>query len=97
MPVPDPDDGGVRDGVFRNEYFNLSYHLPPEWAGGVAGPDPSVSGFYVPHTFVPAGELTGTSRWRCKMSFFAAKPFDDAMAMAEKNSVKQCPASEECR
>jgi hypothetical protein len=83
VTMPNPDDGGVRDGVFKSAYFNLSYPLPPGWTEGAAGPAASVSGYYVLATFVPTGELTGTILMAAQDVFFAAKRFDDAMAMAD--------------
>jgi hypothetical protein len=83
VPMPNPEDATVADGVFRNRYFNLSYPLPSGWMEGLAGPPPSVSGYYVLATFVPAGELTGTILVVAQDIFFASKPFDDVMAMAE--------------
>jgi hypothetical protein len=80
-PVPNPDDGSVTQGIFTNAYFNLSYPLLPGWTVGIAGPGPSVSGYYVLATFVPAGELEGTIMVVAQDIFFAAKPFDDLMAM----------------
>lgn len=82
-PVPNPDDGGVNDGVFKSEYFKLSYPLPPGWTEGIAGPAPSRSGYYVLGTFVPAGDFTGTILIAAQDMFFAAKPFGDAVAMAD--------------
>jgi hypothetical protein len=80
-PVPNPDDGGVTQGIFTNTYFNLSYPLLPGWTAGIVGPGPSISGYYVLATFVPAGELKGTLTVAAQDIFFAAKPFDDLMAM----------------
>ncbi len=80
-PVPNPDDGAVTQGIFTNTYFNLSYPLPPGWTVGIAGPGPSISGYYVLATFVPAGELKGTIMVAAQDIFFAAKPFDDPVAM----------------
>jgi hypothetical protein len=81
-PVPNPDDVAVGNGVFTSAYFNISYPLPPGWVEGMAGPAPSVSGYYVLGSFVPAGELTGAILIAAQDAFFAAKPFDDVMAMA---------------
>jgi hypothetical protein len=83
-PMPNPDDGALTKGIFSSAYFNLSHRLPPGWAEGIAGPGPSISGYYVLGTFVPAGELTGTILIAAQDIFFAAKPFDDAMAMADE-------------
>jgi hypothetical protein len=46
--------------VYINPYFDLAYRLPPGWREGMAGPDPSESGYYVLSTLVPDGEFTGT-------------------------------------
>ncbi len=81
MPLANPDDVAVADGVFKSEYFNLSYPLPPGWIAGPAGPSPSMSGYYVLGNFFPAGELTGTILIAAQDSFFAAKPSGDVMAM----------------
>lgn len=42
-----PEDGRLAKGSYVNHYFGLTYRLPPGWAGGEAGPDPSQSGYYV--------------------------------------------------
>jgi hypothetical protein len=84
VPMPNPDDGSVADGVFRSQYFNLSYPLPPGWMEGLAGPGPSGSGYYVLGNFVPAGELTGTMLVAAQDIFFAATPLDDVTAMAQE-------------
>ncbi len=81
-PAPNPDDSRVADGIFTNSYFNLSYPLPPRWAEDLAGPPPSISGYYVLATFIPSGELTGTVMVAAQDIFFAAKPPDDLMATA---------------
>lgn len=82
LPTPVPDDGAVGNGVFTSVYFNLSYPLPPGWIEGTKGPAPSASGYYVLGTFVPAGELSATLLIAAQDIFFAARPVDDAMAMA---------------
>jgi hypothetical protein len=81
-PMPNPDDGAVRKGVFTSAYFNMSYPLPPGWVEDIPGPGPSTSGYYVLDNFVPAGELTGTVLIAAQDVFFAARPVDDVMAMA---------------
>jgi hypothetical protein len=85
-PVANPDDGGVHDGVFKSEYFNLSYRLPLGWTEGIAGPGPSQSGYYVLSTFIPTGELTGTILIVAQDMFFAVKPSGDAAAMTQEFS-----------
>jgi hypothetical protein len=84
--VPNPDDGGVNDGVFKSEYFNLSYPLPLGWTEGTAGPGPSVSGYYVLTTLIPKGDFTATILVAAQDMFFAAKPFADEVAMTQEFS-----------
>jgi hypothetical protein len=43
--APDPQDGKVAGGAYTNAYFGLSYPLPEGFAEGLAGPDPSHSGY----------------------------------------------------
>jgi len=80
--VPNPDDGAVRNSVYTSDYFNLSYPLPSGWTEGTAGPGPSVSGYYVLSTFVPAGELNGTILLSAQDSFFSNGPSGSAMDVA---------------
>jgi hypothetical protein len=82
VPMPHPEDGAVRNGIFTNAYFNLSYPMPPGWTEGMAGPGPSHSGYYVLSTLTPAGDFTGTIVITAQDKFFAAKQFGDAAAMA---------------
>jgi len=81
--TPNPEDGTVSDAAYRNAYFDLSLPLPTGWTEGIAGPGPSESGYYVLGTLVPQGELTGTILIAAQDMFFAAKPFDDVVAMAK--------------
>jgi hypothetical protein len=81
-PMPRPDEGTVANGVYTNQYFDLSYPLPSGWTEGLAGPDPSHSGYYVLRALVPKGELTGMVLIAAQDLFFSANPFTDAMDMA---------------
>src|SRR5262245_32616238 len=66
-----PEQGGVVGGVYRNAYFDLSYPLPDGWTEGVAGPEPSATGYYVLETLVPKGELTASIMIAAQDMFFA--------------------------
>jgi hypothetical protein len=77
-PMPRPDGGMVANEVYTNNYFHLSYPLPSGWTQGIAGPDPSHSGYYVLATFIPAGELSGTILIAAQDVFFAGVMLDDA-------------------
>jgi hypothetical protein len=81
--IVNPEDGKVTNGAYTSRYFDLSYPLPKGWTEGIAGPDPSHSGYYVLSTFTPAGELTGTILIAAQDMFFAAKPPSDAAAAAK--------------
>lgn len=79
---PRPDDGTVANGSYTNQYFDLSYPLLPGWTEGLAGPDPSQTGYYALKSLVPEGELTGMVLVAAQDQFFAPQPFTDAMDMA---------------
>ena len=72
-----PEDGRVIDGVFVSDYFNLSYRLPDGWTEGLAGPDPSQSGYYVLGTWTPKRDFAGTVLVVAQDMFFAPDPSDD--------------------
>jgi TonB-like protein len=72
-----PEDGKVVDGVYVNGYFDLAYRLPEEWAEGLAGPEPSQSGYYVLGTWVPKSDFAGTVLVVAQDMFFARDTSDD--------------------
>jgi Gram-negative bacterial TonB protein C-terminal len=72
-----PDDGKVIDGVFVSDYFNLSYRLPEGWTEGLAGPDPSPSGYYVLGAWSPQHDFAGTVLVVAQDMFFAPDSSDD--------------------
>jgi hypothetical protein len=80
--MPRPEDGKIANGIYTNEYFDLSYPAPPGWTQGLAGPDPSESGYYVLATLIPAGTLSGTVLIAAQDQFFAATAPGDAMETA---------------
>jgi hypothetical protein len=80
--MPNPEDGAVENGRYANRYFDLSYLLPPGWTAGLAGPDPSETGYYVLSSLVPTGERDSTILITAQDMFFAAKPDSDLAAAA---------------
>jgi TonB-like protein len=72
-----PEEGKVVDGVFVSDYFNLAYRLPDGWTEGLAGPDPSQSGYYVLGTWKPKRDFAGTVLVVAQDSFFAPDSSDD--------------------
>jgi hypothetical protein len=62
--------------------------LPQGWTEGLAGPDPSHSGYYVLSTFSRKSELTGTILIAAQDMFFAATP-RDAVANEFRRAISQ--------
>jgi hypothetical protein len=99
--MPRPEDGAVADGVYANKYFDLSYPVPAGWTQDVAGPAPSIGGYYVLAGLVPAGELTGTILISAQDQFFvdaavedpatASREFAAAMAKIADMRIDQPP------
>src|SRR5262245_47204494 len=81
--IPDPQDGKVAGGVYSNAYFDLSYPLPQGFGEGLAGPDPSDSGYYVLGNFVPQAAPTATILMAAQDMFFAGPHRDMAAAVKE--------------
>ena len=79
--LPLPEDGKVLGGIYRNDYFDLSYPLPEAWTEGLQGPDPSDTGYYVLTELVPQSELNATMLIAAQDMFFASKPHGDVAEM----------------
>lgn len=45
--IPVPESGRISKNVYSNNYFSLSYSLPPGFAQKFSGPPPSDTGYYV--------------------------------------------------
>jgi hypothetical protein len=82
--MPRPEDGVVADGVYANPYFDLSYPLPAGWTHDVAGPAPSVGGYYALASLVPIGEPTGAILIAAQDLFFVGVAQDDPAAVARE-------------
>src|SRR5262245_22820163 len=98
--TPNPQDGKVAGGVYTNAYFDLSYPLPQGFVEGLAGPDPSDSGYYVLGNFVPQAAPTGTILIAAQDLFFAgphrdvaaaAREFREAISQVEGMSIDREP------
>ncbi len=72
-----PEDVKVADGIFVSDYFDLSYRLPEGWTEGLAGPDPSQSGYYVLGTWAPKRDFAATVLVVAQDMFFAPESSDD--------------------
>jgi hypothetical protein len=82
-----PEDGKVADGVFVNDYFDLSYRLPEGWTEGLAGPEPTQSGYYVLGTWAPKRDLVGTVLVVAQDMFFAPDSSEARNIVAEFRQV----------
>jgi hypothetical protein len=98
--MPDPQDGRVSSGVYTNAYFGLSYPLPDGFAEGLAGPDPSHSGYYVLASFVPQAVGAGSMLIAAQDTFFdearrdlatTAGEMRDTMAQIDGMSIDREP------
>jgi hypothetical protein len=91
--LADPEDGAVVEGIYRNQYFGLSFPLPEGWSPGLPGPPPSQTGDYVLGTLVPDGETAGSIVMTAQDLFFAAAPYQDAATMIEdfRRSTAEVP------
>jgi hypothetical protein len=80
--MPTPEGGAVVIGRYSNRYFDLSYPLPEGWTEGLAGPEPSQTGYYVLSSLAPTGELDAMMLIAAQDMFFAPKPYSGAAAEA---------------
>jgi hypothetical protein len=97
-----PEDGVVTNGRYTNRYFDLSFAVPEGLTVGLAGPEPSETGYYALTSLVPASELGGTILIAAQDMFFAPKPhsdiaaeasdFRDAMARIDGMTIDQEPS-----
>jgi hypothetical protein len=60
--TPLPEGGNVINGVFSNQYFGMSYTLPPNWEQKYIGPPPSDSGRYVLAHISPTATFKGPAK-----------------------------------
>ncbi|MEA2344942.1 MAG: Gram-negative bacterial TonB protein C-terminal [Thermoanaerobaculia bacterium] len=60
--TPVPEGGAVRKEVYSNDYFGLSYTMPPGWFEKYKGPPPSDSAAYLLTLLRPGPAYKGASR-----------------------------------
>jgi TonB-like protein len=82
-----PEDGKVADGVFVSDYFDLSYRLPEGWSVGLAGPEPTQSGYYVLGTWAPKHDFVGTVLVVAQDMFFAPESSEAKNVVAESRQI----------
>jgi hypothetical protein len=73
-----PEGGEISNHVYRNQYFGMTYPLPPDWVEKYKGPPPSESGRYVLAQISPADSFVGSARGNILITaqdtFFAPLP-----------------------
>jgi hypothetical protein len=93
MPVP--EDGKVVNGIYVNDYFDLSFPLPEGWTEGEPGPEPSNFGYYVLRSLIPRADLNASILIAAQDMFFARGSHGDIaevvhdfrQAMSEVNGM----------
>jgi hypothetical protein len=83
--TPLPESGSVTNNVFHNQYFGLTYTLPPGWTEKYKGPPPSDSGRYVLAQIGPADTYKGATRGNILITaqdmFFTSMPAANALEL----------------
>ena len=80
-----PEGGSLTDNVYRNQYFGITYPLPPDWIQKYTGPPPSDSGRYVlaqiwrPDTY--KGDARGNILITAQDMFFTPLPAANALQL----------------
>jgi hypothetical protein len=86
-----PEDGSVTNGAYASKYFALSYPLPAGWTGGLPGPPPSESGYYVLGSLKPSETFQGSSKGTILIAawdlFFVPRPARNAMELLRDINV----------
>jgi hypothetical protein len=76
--TPLPENGRLADDAYSNDYFGLSFKLPPQLAEIYKGPPPSDSGKYVLTELVPSERYKGNDKATMLVTaqdhFFALTP-----------------------
>jgi hypothetical protein len=83
--TPMPEGANVTNNAFNNQYFGMTYPLPPDWAEKYKGPPPSDSGRYVLAQIIPAETFEGSARGNILITaqdmFFAPVPAANALEL----------------
>jgi hypothetical protein len=83
--TPVPEGGSVTNNVFHNQYFGMTYTLPPGWTEEYEGPPPSDSGRYVLAEITPVDThkepLPGSILITAEDMFFTALPAANALEL----------------
>jgi hypothetical protein len=80
--TPLPEGSTLTNNVYSNQYFGLTYPLPPEWIEKYQGPPPSDTGRYVLAQLRPSDAFKGPARGTILISaqdmFFTPLPANNA-------------------
>ena len=83
--TPLPEGGGVANNIFSDQYFGMTYALPPDWIEKHKGPPPSDSGRYVLAQITPAptykGPVRGSILITAQDMFFTPLPAANALEL----------------
>jgi hypothetical protein len=83
--TPVPEGGSVTNNLFSDQYFGMSYLLPPDWEEKYKGPPPSDSGRYVLVQLRPADTFKGPARGTILVTaqdmFFTPFPATNALEL----------------
>jgi hypothetical protein len=83
--TPVPEGGSVTNNVYNNQYFGMTYALPPDWTEKYKGPPPSDSGRYVLAQIRPADTYKGPTRGSILITaedlFFTPLPAANALEL----------------
>ncbi len=83
--TPLPEGGSVTNNIFGNQYFGMTYALPPGWTERYKGPPPSGSGSYVLAQIRPAETYKGPARGSILITaqdmFFTPLPAANALEL----------------
>ena len=83
--TPVPESGSVTNNIFSNQYFGMSYAVPPEWEEKYKGPPPSDSGRYVLVQLRPVDTFKGPARGTILVTaqdmFFTPFPASNALEL----------------
>jgi len=93
--TPLPEGGTLANSVYRNQYFGLTYTLPPDWTEKYSGPPPSDSGYYVLAQIRPADTFKGTSQGSILIAaqdmFFTLAPAKTALELTNYTKDQLIP------
>jgi hypothetical protein len=90
--TPLPESGSVTNRVFNDQYFGLSYALPPDWDEKYKGPPPSDTGRYVLAHIRPSETFKGPNRgsilFTAQDMFFTPLPAANALELINYSKDK---------